>query len=118
MKLMYCLEGKCCLREQLNSINSIEGGREIAEKATFTLMTLSLLSQNAGNVAPNAAQKQSELICRYFDASGDKDSEEIHCVEEELHNSKFFSSTTESKVKVPLRVCLYHNSSNGIYTVC
>lgn len=118
MKLMYCLEGKCCLREQLNSINSIEGGREIAEKATFTLMTLSLLSQNAGNVAPNAVQKQSELNCGYFDASGDKDSEQIHCVEEELHNSNFFSSATESKVKVPLCICLQHNASNSIYTVC
>lgn len=59
-------------------------------------MQLSLLSLNAGNVPPDAAQRQSEWFCGYSDPSGDEDSEQIHCVEEEQHNSESFSSATKS----------------------
>lgn len=57
--------------------------------------TVWLLSWNEGNATPNTVQRESECIYGYFDASGNKDSEQIHCVEEELHNSKDLSSAIE-----------------------
>ena len=62
----------------------------------FCDYTIPLLSWNGGNAAPRAIQRESGCVWWYFDAKGNKDSEQIHCVEEEWHNSKALSSATES----------------------